>query len=432
MHHILREKHKLHVMCLHRLSYDEWSLVIDALDEPREVLCLLRLSRVFRANEDLALNLLTIDGFKISMLAPCLQTQSMCVRAVRDTLEISKDELYALRAGMPQHIVNSHAVLVASIKQQPSLLTNLGPHFGPSWRHDRGVVQSLLEASCSASILLDFPTFACDAEVVELAVRQQGTFALGSASAFQSNRQIALLALEKDPFWTQNISSVLWQDPTFIPEAVRRNCKVLQFAGPWLDHRWALEAVRVFPQVLCSLPLPLRRDPLIYNVALDSDPMTVASLPTDLCTFDVMKKAIQKNPLVFNTMPQWIAHRELALLALSLEGLLLGQRLVRETWADDEEAVLVAVKQNGLALEFASAMLRFNRDVLEAALRQNGLALAFAHNCARHIKWLVAIAVRQNPHALAFSTRCQSLKPNPNKVVSLALPDSASIQYSFY
>jgi hypothetical protein len=420
------------MMRLHWLGYDAWSMVIDALEEPREILCLLGLSRAFRANEDLALNLLTIDGFKISMLAPCLQTQSICVRAIRDTMEISVKELRTLRASMPSHLANSPAVLVASIKQHPSLLAKLGSHFGPTWRKDRELVKSLLEASCSACILLDFPTFARDSEIVELAVRRQGTLALKWTPAFQSDRKMALLALEKDPLWTHNVSSVLWEDPTFIPEAVQHNHEVLRFAGPWLNHHWALEAARVFPQVLCSLPLHLRRDPLIYNVALDSDPMTAASLPTDLCTFDVMKRAILKDPLVFATMPRWVTNRALALLALSLEGLLLGQRLVRETWANDEEAVLVAVKQNGLALEFASMDLRFDRDVLQAALRQNGLALAFAHNCVRHIKWLVAIAVRQNPHALAFSTRCQSLKPKPHEVVSLALPDSAAIQYSFY
>jgi len=42
---------------------------------------------------------------------------------------------------------------------------------------------------------------------------------------------------------------------------------------------------------------------------------------------------------------------------------------------DDREAVLAAVKQDGLALEYASCRLRGDREVVLAAVEQDGLAL---------------------------------------------------------
>ena len=45
----------------------------------------------------------------------------------------------------------------------------------------------------------------------------------------------------------------------------------------------------------------------------------------------------------------------------------------------DKEAVLAAVKQNGMALEFADPALQKDKEIVLAAVTQNGMALEFAH-----------------------------------------------------
>jgi histidinol phosphatase-like PHP family hydrolase len=44
----------------------------------------------------------------------------------------------------------------------------------------------------------------------------------------------------------------------------------------------------------------------------------------------------------------------------------------------DKEVVLAAVKQNGLALEYASKELQNDREVVLAAVKQDGRALEYA------------------------------------------------------
>ena len=60
---------------------------------------------------------------------------------------------------------------------------------------------------------------------------------------------------------------------------------------------------------------------------------------------------------------------------LSKNGLLL------ENFPDlqnNKEAVLIAVRQNGLALQFASKRLKNDKEVVLQAVKQNGLALYYA------------------------------------------------------
>jgi hypothetical protein len=78
----------------------------------------------------------------------------------------------------------------------------------------------------------------------------------------------------------------------------------------------------------------------------------------------------------------------------------------------DREVVLAAMAQHGYALEYASAELRADREVVLAAVAQNGYALEYASAELRADREVVLTAVAQAGNALWFaSEELQDLVP---------------------
>ena len=66
------------------------------------------------------------------------------------------------------------------------------------------------------------------------------------------------------------------------------------------------------------------------------------------------------------------------------------------------EGVLLAVRKNGMALQFADERFKLDKFVVKTAVKQNGLALQFAHKTLKSIKSIVETAIKQNGMALQF------------------------------
>jgi hypothetical protein len=71
---------------------------------------------------------------------------------------------------------------------------------------------------------------------------------------------------------------------------------------------------------------------------------------------------------------------------------------------NDKEVVLVAVAQNGRALVHASVELKNDKEVVLAAVARNGLALQFAPAKLKNDKEVVLAAVASFGHALQFAS----------------------------
>ena len=69
---------------------------------------------------------------------------------------------------------------------------------------------------------------------------------------------------------------------------------------------------------------------------------------------------------------------------------------------DDEEIVCIAVKKNGMALEYASIRLRDNFEIVMLAVKKNGLALQFASDALQHNTEIVSQAILSAGDALRF------------------------------
>lgn len=63
---------------------------------------------------------------------------------------------------------------------------------------------------------------------------------------------------------------------------------------------------------------------------------------------------------------------------------------------NDKDFVLIAVRQNGLALQFASEELRSDKEVVLEAVNENGFALQFASEELKENKDVVLVAVNEN------------------------------------
>ena len=70
----------------------------------------------------------------------------------------------------------------------------------------------------------------------------------------------------------------------------------------------------------------------------------------------------------------------------------------------DREIVLAAVKQNGLALDYAAVALQANREIVLVAVKQNGLALEYAAVELRADHGIVLAAVLENEESLQHAS----------------------------
>lgn len=75
-----------------------------------------------------------------------------------------------------------------------------------------------------------------------------------------------------------------------------------------------------------------------------------------------------------------------------------------ESFQDDRDAVLVAVRRSGAALQFASARLQDSEEIVQVAVQQSGEALEFASPRLQDLQEIVEVAVQGSGVALQFAS----------------------------
>lgn len=88
----------------------------------------------------------------------------------------------------------------------------------------------------------------------------------------------------------------------------------------------------------------------------------------------------------------------------------------------------IAIRQEGLALQFASRRLQSDFDLVMKAVRQNGLALEFACPDLQDNKVVVTEAVKQNGRALEFAS--EAMRKDSEIVGMAALNDMCCLLYA--
>ena len=95
-----------------------------------------------------------------------------------------------------------------------------------------------------------------------------------------------------------------------------------------------------------------------------------------------------------------------------------------QNFADaDREVVLVALAENGNALQYASQKLKADKDIVLAAVEEDGVALQYASQALKVDKEVVLKAVENDGHALQYAS--QALKAD-REVVLVALAQNGN------
>lgn len=92
---------------------------------------------------------------------------------------------------------------------------------------------------------------------------------------------------------------------------------------------------------------------------------------------------------------------------------------------DNEEFVRIAVKKNGIVLQYASARLRDDYEIAMLAVKKNGLALQFVSERLRREHEIVSQAIRSNGAALQFVP--QDLRNNRDLILDASHNCSAAL-----
>ncbi len=104
----------------------------------------------------------------------------------------------------------------------------------------------------------------------------------------------------------------------------------------------------------------------------------------------ILVDTMSQHPLELKNYPEAQDDTELVRLAVKKNGLAL--EYASERLRDDYETVMIAVKKEGLSLKFASSILQHNKEIVSAAISCNGHALKYVPEALRHDRELVLLA----------------------------------------
>lgn len=187
----------------------------------------------------------------------------------------------------------------------------------------------------------------------------------------RADAAFVLQACQHNPLALSLASAELRADEQFMLRMVRRDGKALQFVSPDLcrDREFILEALWRNPTALRNAPFEVPDDLLLLLAEDMSEPLVPQS---------------------------W--GREEAFRQVSANGLWLAKAV---EFQDDKAIVLAAIEQNPNAMRFTT--LVDDRDVVLMAVRNNGMLLEFASEELRRDHEVVLTAICSNPRARRFA-----------------------------
>lgn len=409
--------------CLTKLPVSLLESIVEYLNvhEDVDALSLTSLTgaaRGFWENESLAKVLTQRSGFTLRLVSPKLWTVAFCRQAILNSLCCEKC-VTRLWAGVPVDHKKVLELRLALVATWPDLHDKVLP---PRMRTKKNVLRILQirkESDESCNFLLEhLDWFIDDEPFMRSAISIDATHFRSASARLIEDKALILLALEQPRGYlvASHVTLKLSGDDDFLRRAAaalgRHTAKLAHlFSEPQMDL--VEEALKQDPLGTYSrLSSSLQRVESIWRLALELEPLTIQHMHSEDLSYSDVSEAIRRKPKAFCLLRRfrWVSDRKLALLALSLQGTLLGNETFRaEGWCCDEEAVLTAVTQNGLAYEFVCDNMKKNEGVLKAALKSNGLALAYAPLEARRSLPLVKLACEQTPHAFHFSEGLEDL-----------------------
>jgi hypothetical protein len=324
------------------------------------------------------------------------QALQFCSKELRDNASIvragmlSNKGLDWLKLASPSALVINRDLFVQVVRHEPltcllfkhdqdyQMLVDLGISLAPNLIHSLSKEDQSIERvlACAAKDYLvlfqgGLEAFCNNEQIVLAGARQNGAcmkFLPDNDQVFKScllAEQDAHKALE---FATKGV--------------VKRNQLLLE--GLLSQHLELLQQLDVadLADLMCVMSI---KDPRFFKL-----------VPESHMNLGFVVNMVSKNPRVFKYARGFRDNQQVARLAIAKYGLNL-----KHTLFVDRDVVLSAVKQNGMALQFAGTLIQ-DKQVVTIAVNQNGTALQFAGSYTQD-KDVVLTAVMQHGMALQFA-----------------------------
>jgi hypothetical protein len=176
----------------------------------------------------------------------------------------------------------------------------------------------------------------------------------------------------------REMSPELKEDEELAILVVGRGYQELGYAGEGLrgSKEFMAKAVRVYGSVMQFAGEGLRNDEELFLEAIKDGSLNLTYFPDHLKKPKLMLSALKINLLKFIYVPSsLLSDRDFMLSAVSLNGLFLSDAF---PFHSDFLMVLSAVRQNPNALQYASAELRNNKQLVMEAVGREGEVVRFA------------------------------------------------------
>lgn len=206
------------------------------------------------------------------------------------------------------------------------------------------------------------------------AVKQDGLFLQYASEELKNNKKVVIEAVKQNGFALKFASKTLQNNQKVVLIATKDDGRALQYASDELkaNKKVVLQAVRQNGLALQYASYELRNS---YQVLFDAINQEVRALK--YVSYKIKKQFISELKTISKLEIKNIKKSESKIKQLSKNGLLLENYPELQ---NNKEAVLIAVRQNGLALQFASEELKDDYEVVFKAVKEDYTSLRFITN----------------------------------------------------
>lgn len=244
-----------------------------------------------------------------------------------------------------------------------------------------------------------------DRDVVLAAIRHDGLAIQHASYLLRSDKEIVKEASIKHPVAFYFADHAIHEDVDFVLELLKYRAAVFNILAPQLreDRSFISQALNINGLVLAYLSESDRKNRTIVLAAVRQNGLALEYADDDLkADPEIVEAALNQNALAAEYMDErFESIQKVALFAVTKKGMALE---FFEPFQDVETVVIKALEQDGLALEHVSDRLRATFSIVYRAVLKNGLALKHVEEVGDHEMFIVTkAAVKQNGLALEFA-----------------------------
>ena len=228
---------------------------------------------------------------------------------------------------------------------------------------------------------------------------------------FEDNQSSNNMVINMDPLDPFNISiknqqsaiSLVKIDASLynlLPEEWQKNRKVLLLTSK--KYKSVSEKKKFESQFLEYIKKN-KDDKNFIEVAFNNNGLLLKLLPWDLRKVAFVKIAVKQSGMALEYAGEKFKHdKEVVLIAVKQNGSAL--KYAGRNLKDNKEVVSQAVKKSGYALEYASPKLQNDREIVLIAVKQSGWVLKYAGSNVKDDKEVVSQAVKKSGYALEYAS----------------------------